>query len=140
MPTGGIVIPPPSSAFYDTAAAAAAVTISIGTFVSITLCMCHSFSRVCHRIVSQSNELSGIKRRLEELRLIAIVDLHATTQSNSRYLIIKVFFCFLSSQDLHWFLGGRVSCQQSTASVNSESRLRERQLLKNVLLLEFCLI
>lgn len=49
MPGRGIVIPPPpppSSAFYDTAAADAAVTISIGTFVSITLCVYAILSRV----------------------------------------------------------------------------------------------
>jgi len=62
VPAGGIVIPPPSSAFYDTAAAAAAVTISIGTFASITHCICHSFSRLPFRELFSGVMNFGIRR------------------------------------------------------------------------------
>lgn len=53
--------------FYDTAAAAAAVTISIGTLLSITLCICHSFSRPPRKPFSSVMN-SGIPYRAKSLK------------------------------------------------------------------------
>lgn len=61
MPVGGIVIPPPSSAFYDTAAVAAAVTIYLSV-LSVSITPCHSFSRPLREPFSSVMN-SGIRRR-----------------------------------------------------------------------------
>lgn len=60
MPVGGIVIPPPSSAFYDTAAVAAAVTIYLSV-LSVSITPCHSFSRRPPREPFSSVMNSGIR-------------------------------------------------------------------------------